>query len=617
MAEITGGELLVRCLANEGVKHLFGLPCPEADPILAALDAHGIRFVPVRHEAAGVHMAEGLYKTSGQVSAVLGNPGPGSANLLPGVITARHEGVPVIVITAQHRLGIVYPSPPSTFQGQDQLDVFRPTVKWGGPILSWDRIPDVTRIAFRELWLGRPGPVHLEVPMPVVYATGNSELVPILAPERYRAPLPQPSDAALERAAELLSAATRPLVISGAGVDRAGANGALLRIVEALGCPVLTTMAGRSTFPLDHPNHLYGYGPGADAARREADVVLVAGSRLGNLDLPFDKYWGDPSHAKIIQIDIDARHIGVTRPLELGIVADLATSLDGLSRRLERASGKRSDGGALASYQELARAAREKQMAAVTSWSGPGIHPAHALETIGSVFGRDAIYVADGGMTSLWSHWFLPPTQPRSYHNILELGMLGTGIPSAIGARLAEPSRDVVCVTGRRGRRLQLHGDAVRGARGAEAHDHRLRRRLVDDGGAERANALRQDLRHRDGRGALGPRRRGTGLSRALRREAGRARARASRSATLRRADGDLREDQSRREPRGSRRSDAPLHRGLLGSDVASRSGALRAPRRRIAAPTPRSSARHGSAGRTPWPDAFSVSCAGQNGRPA
>src|SRR6185369_17323644 len=115
MSDVSGGELLVRCLANEGVRFVFGLPCPEVDPILASLDAHGLRLVPIRHEAAAVHMAEGLYKTTGQVAAVLGNPGPGSANLLPGVITARHEGVPVIVITAQHRLGLVYPSPPSTF----------------------------------------------------------------------------------------------------------------------------------------------------------------------------------------------------------------------------------------------------------------------------------------------------------------------------------------------------------------------------------------------------------------------------------------------------------------------------------------------------------------------
>ncbi|TFH28888.1 MAG: thiamine pyrophosphate-binding protein, partial [Myxococcales bacterium] len=303
MDPITGGELLVRSLANEGIRFVFGLPCPEVDPILAALEQHGMRLVPVRHEAAGVHMAEGLYKTHGEVAAVLGNPGPGSANLLPGVITARHEGVPVVVITAQHRLGIVYPSLPTTFQGQDQLDVFRPTVKWGAPVLAWERIPDVVRTAFREMWLGRPGPVHIEMPAPIVYQPGDPDTAPIRPPSHHRASLPQPSEAQLQEAADLLATAKRPVVVSGAGVDRSGANEALLRLVDRFGCPVITTMAGRSSVPIDNPNHLYGYGPGADAARTEADVILVAGSRMGNLDLPYDKYWGDSARANIIQID--------------------------------------------------------------------------------------------------------------------------------------------------------------------------------------------------------------------------------------------------------------------------------------------------------------------------
>src|SRR5215469_3398512 len=164
MSQITGAELLLRCLVAEGVRFVFGIPCPEVDPLLAKLEQYEVRFVPVRHEAAAVHMAEGLYKTTGQIAAVLGNPGPGTANLLPGVITARHEGVPVVVITAQHRLAIVYPSPPATFQGQDQLDIFKPVVKWSGPILSWERVPEVMQIAFGEMWTGRPGPIQVEVP---------------------------------------------------------------------------------------------------------------------------------------------------------------------------------------------------------------------------------------------------------------------------------------------------------------------------------------------------------------------------------------------------------------------------------------------------------------------
>jgi len=448
MGAITGGELLARCLANEGVKFLFGLPSPEIDPLLAQLGAHDIRLVPVRHEAAGVHMAEGLYKTTGQVAAVLGNPGPGSANLLPGVITARHEGVPVLAITSQHRLGIVYPSPPSTFQGQDQLDVFKPAVKWGGPILSWERIPEVVRLAFREMWAGRPGPVHIELPAPVLYATGEEQSAPILAPAAYRPPRPQASEAQLHAAAELLANAQRPLVVAGSGVDRADANAALLEVVGLLNCPVMSTMAGRSAVPLDHPNYIFGFGRGGDVVKQEADAILVAGSRLGNLDLPYDKYWGDPARQQLIQIDVDPRHMGVTRPLALGIVADVKNALEGLGRALRARKARPRDGKDLARYRQAAQAWWDEQLAGVASWAGPGLHPAHALQVIGTVFGKDAVYVADGGNTSLWAHSCLPATRPRSYHNILELGMLGTGIPSAIGAKLGAPEREVVCVTG-------------------------------------------------------------------------------------------------------------------------------------------------------------------------
>jgi acetolactate synthase-1/2/3 large subunit len=448
MTEISGGEALARCLAAEGIRFVFGLPCPEIDPLLAALGGNGIRLVPVRHEAAGAHMAEGLYKTTGQVAAVLGNPGPGSANLLAGVITARHEGVPLVAITSQHRLGVVYPSPPTTFQGQDQLGVYAPAVKWGGPIFGYDRIAEVTRFAFREMWAGRPGPVHLEVPAPVMYETRENGALRLLAPERYRPGPPLPGEAQLEQAAHLLAGAARPAVVAGSGVDRADANASLLRLVEQLGCPVLTSMAGRSTVPADHDHFVFGFGEAGDLVRREADVVLVVGSRLGNLDLPFDKYWGDPETQQIVQIDSDPRHVGVSRPIALGIVADARATLDGLSERLRKRGVARPPSADLARYRERDGAARGALLASVAGWSGEGIHPAHVMQALGEAFGREAIYATDGGNTSLWAMLTLPPTRPRSYLNILELGMLGTGIPSAVGAKLGNPDRDVVCVTG-------------------------------------------------------------------------------------------------------------------------------------------------------------------------
>src|ERR1700678_2877587 len=204
MTEVTGGELLGGAVAKEGGMFVFGLPRPEIAPFPAALESNGIRFVPVRHEAAGVHMAEGLYKTAGEVSIVLGNPGPGSANLLPGLVTARHEGVPVLAITSQHRAGIVYPSTPATFQGQDQLDLFKAAVKWGAPVFEWSRIPELVRMAFREMWAGRPGPVQLEIPLTSLYAPGEPESATIYPPEAGRSGQPQISNVQLAAAADLL-----------------------------------------------------------------------------------------------------------------------------------------------------------------------------------------------------------------------------------------------------------------------------------------------------------------------------------------------------------------------------------------------------------------------------
>jgi acetolactate synthase-1/2/3 large subunit len=321
-------------------------------------------------------------------------------------------------------------------------------VKWSGPIFAWDRIAEVLRIAFREMWTGRPGPVHIELPAPVLYATGEASSARIVPPRAYRAPFPEASIAGITQAADLLAGAVRPLVVAGSGVDRAGANEALLDVVQRLGCPVTTSMAGRSVVPLDHPNAVYGLGAGGDLAKREADVVLIAGSRLGNLDLPYDKYWGDPATQQLVQIDVDPRHLGVTRPLALGLVADVKQALTGIAAALAERRVPPRDPGFLARCRRAAETWWTEQMRVVEEWRGPGLHPARVMQAIGTAFGRDAVYVTDGGFTSLWAYWFLPPTRPRSYLSILELGMLGTGVPSALGAKLGSPPRRVVCVTG-------------------------------------------------------------------------------------------------------------------------------------------------------------------------
>jgi len=444
----TGAELLAMAMANESIDVVFGLPCPELDPLLAVLDDHGIRLIPVRHEAAAVHMAEGYYKSTGRVAAVLGNPGPGSANLLPGVLTALHEGTPVLVLTAQHRLEVVYPSTPATFQGQDQVGLFAPTVKWNAPVLDGLRIPELTQMAFREMWNGRPGPVHLDVPAPVLAATVETTEAPIRPPGTYRADPARASNEALDAAAELLANAQRPVIFAGTGVERGDACGQLQTLAEVLRCPVITSQAGRGAMRNDHPQALISAAHGADLARREADVILVVGSRVGNLDTPYDKYWGTPTTKQVIQIDLDPRHIGVTRPVDLAIISDAAYALGAIAARLQHHDASRIDPTDLERYRATAAQQQLELAGPILEWPGPGIHPAHAMGIIGAHFGSDAIYAVDGGNTAVWAYLLLPPSEPRSYLSILELGMLGTGIPSAIGAKLGSPDRTIVCVTG-------------------------------------------------------------------------------------------------------------------------------------------------------------------------
>ncbi len=159
------------------------------------------------------------------------------------------------------------------------------------------------------------------------------------------------------------------MIFAGTGVDRAQANAALIGLVEVLACPVIPSMAGRSVVPHDHPSYFHSQSPAADDLRRNADVMLVVGSRVGNLDVPFDKYWGDPAKCRVIHIDVDPRHIGVSRPVTLGIVADARTALEGLTAKLrgrKLASLGRTDVASLRpGYEAWAKAVGDK----VAAWS--------------------------------------------------------------------------------------------------------------------------------------------------------------------------------------------------------------------------------------------------------
>ncbi len=448
MAEIDGGELLLRCLEKEGVKRIFGIPDNGYNTVMLHAKDHNIRWIAPRHEAAAVHMAEGVFKTTGEIPVVMSGAGPGTANLVSGIICAREEGVPVIAITGQRRREVIYPSWPGVFQGTDQYDIFKPITKWNAVVHDWSRIPEIIARAFREALTGRPGPVQIDISESIFHEVREDNTVRILKPHQYRCEKPEISSKQVEKIAQIINGAGTVLLMAGTGVINSGGTDSLVKLAEMLSCPVITSMAARSAFPNDHPNFLFGLQRGGLAARSEAEVVLALGTRLGELDLPFDKYWGDYSSQKIIQIDIDPRSVGANRPIYMGVVADAKSAIDALIDYFEERGVEKKDSELIRKYRELDEAQMLEFADILEQYKGERIHPAHSVIIAREVFPPDAINVGDGGNTSLFNAIFTSFTRPRTSLGIFEFGHLGTGIPYAIGAKAANPDKEVYVITG-------------------------------------------------------------------------------------------------------------------------------------------------------------------------
>jgi len=415
---------------------------------MGKVEEYGVRWITPRHESAAAHMAQGVYKTSGEIPVVLAGAGPGTANLVPGIICAKEEGAPIIAITAQRRSEVIYPAKSGVFQGLDQYDIFRPITKWNAVVHSWGRIPEIIQNAYRMATAGRPGPVQVDIPDTIFYAIGDDSTATILEPSQYRSPVVEPAQRQIEEMASLISKADNPLLMAGTGVLNAGAWDEFMELVEFLNVPATTSAAARGAISDRHPNGLLTWGDGAMSARKEADVILAVGTRLGELDLPFDPYWGDRNKQKIIQVDVDPANIGVNRPITMGVVGDARVTLRSLIDEFKRKSVKPFDGTKVKEYKKKDEDWEAELKQPIRSYSGERIHPAQSVEAAREIFSEDAINVGDGGNTSLYNTLFTTFTKPRTSLGIFEFGHLGTGIPQAIGAKLANPDKDVYVING-------------------------------------------------------------------------------------------------------------------------------------------------------------------------
>lgn len=450
MTEMTGGELLLKCLKEAGISTLFGVLDGSFNPFLAKLDEYGMRFINPRHEAAAAHMAEAYARIRGEPAVVIGGIGPGAANMVSGIVTAFAEGSPVIALSGQRRRNIIYPDRGGSFQNVDLLGLYRPVTKWSSGVRNWRRLPELIGRAFCEATSGRPGPVYLEIPEDIMRGTGDPTMVAVWPQTRYRAGRPGAGEpATIDQAAEMLVAGERPLLHAGAGVSWAGAWAEFLALADHLAAAMTTSLSARGVVPEDHPRYFHALNRDAlEAARSEADVVLVVGGRLGELDgWGRPPSWGDPAEQKTIQVDVDPASIGLNRPVDVGILGDARAVLPALRAAVRKRAEPRQEHEGFERYRALTQAWRE-QLDVTLHASGGQVNPGRMVQAVRDLFPRDAITVMDGGNTSLWTASFNPILAPRSYLYTAKFGHLGTGLPYAIGAKLAAPERPVYLVSG-------------------------------------------------------------------------------------------------------------------------------------------------------------------------
>lgn len=451
MSEITVGELLIRCLKAEEVEMMFGIIDGAHIPFVSHAPAYGIRHINCHHEEGAVHLAEGYTRICGKPSVVIGSPGPGGANMLAGLSSAYAEGHPIIALACTRRRITTDPDRGGAWQATDLAGMARSVTKFSAVVRQWERLPELMRAAFRAAMTGRPGPAFIAIPDEMLALKIDEAKAPVVPAARYRmAHMGAGDPSQIEQAAAWLANAQRPFMHAGKGVLWAKAAGEFVALGDYVAAGMSTSMGARGVVPEDHPRYFFMFDmQAAGLARSEADVVLVVGSRLGEYDAwGMPPAWGDPAKQKTIQIDVDPFSIGLNRPVDLGIVADARSALTQLLTSVQAKTAPRSEMADLERYRELTAQTMAQGFQYIGATPAYGLNPGQMVAQARDFFPREAVTVLDGGNTTLWGVAYNPIYEPNSFLYSVKMGYLGTGVPFAIGAKLAAPERPVYCITG-------------------------------------------------------------------------------------------------------------------------------------------------------------------------
>jgi acetolactate synthase I/II/III large subunit len=448
MSEMTGAQMVMAALADQGVEHVFGYPGGAVLPIYDALfQQDKVRHILVRHEQGAVHAAEGYARSTGKVGTVLVTSGPGATNAVTGLTDALCDSVPLVVITGQvptHLIGN------DAFQECDTVGITRPCTKYNYLVKSVGDLPRVLHEAFHIAASGRPGPVVVDIPKDVQFATGDYVKPKEFQHKGYRPKLKGDPDK-IRRAVEMIAAAKRPVFYTGGGVINSGraASESLRELAKLTGFPVTSTLMGLGAFPAADPQWLGMLGMHgtweANWSMHDCDLMIAVGSRFddritGRLD-------AFSPGSKKIHIDIDPSSINKNVKVDLGIVGDCGHVLDDMVR-LWRSGGYKADKKALEAWWAQIKKWRGKNSLAYRN-SNEIIKPQYAIQRLYELTkDRDTYITTEVGQHQMWAAQFYQFQEPTRWMTSGGLGTMGYGLPASVGVQLAHPKSLVVDIAG-------------------------------------------------------------------------------------------------------------------------------------------------------------------------
>lgn len=447
MEMLSGAEMVVRSLIDQGVKQVFGYPGGAVLDIYDALHTiGGIDHVLVRHEQAAVHMADGLARATGEVGVVLVTSGPGATNAITGIATAYMDSIPLVVLSGQVATSLIgY----DAFQECDMVGISRPVVKHSFLVKQTEDIPGILKKAFWLAASGRPGPVVVDLPKDILNPANK---LPYLYPEsvsmRSYNPTTHGHKGQIKRALQTLVAAKQPVVYVGGGAINSACSEQLQQLVEALNIPVASSLMGLGAFPGTHRQALGMLGMHgtyeANMVMHNADVIFAVGVRFDDRTTNnLAKYC---PNATVLHIDIDPASISKTVAADIPIVGDAKTVLAQMLELLPQEASKQPMD-ALRDWWQSIEQWRGRHCLNYDHTSGK-IKPQAVIETIYRLTNGDAYVTSDVGQHQMFAALHYTFDKPRRWINSGGLGTMGFGLPAALGVKLALPEETVVCVTG-------------------------------------------------------------------------------------------------------------------------------------------------------------------------